>query len=75
MMPSASIVIPTRDRLPYLEVALRSIAEQAFHAGAEVLVIDDAGAAAETRTLVERFGARYEPHSGPLGLKDRKSVV
>jgi GT2 family glycosyltransferase len=68
MMPSASIVIPTRDRLPYLEVALRSIAEQAFHAGAEVLVIDDAGASAKTRTLVERFGARYEPHSGRLGL-------
>jgi GT2 family glycosyltransferase len=68
MMPSASIVIPTRDRLPYLEVALRSIAEQAFHAGVEVLVIDDAGLSSTTRSLVERFGARYEPHSGPLGL-------
>jgi GT2 family glycosyltransferase len=68
MAPSASIVIPTRDRLPYLEVALASISEQAFHAGAEVLVIDDGGLSAKARTLVERFGARYEPHSGPLGL-------
>ncbi|HEX3434255.1 MAG TPA: glycosyltransferase family 2 protein [Solirubrobacteraceae bacterium] len=68
MMPSASIVMPTRNRLRYLEVALRSIAEQAFHAGVEVLVIDDAGLSAKTRSLVERFGARYEPHSGPLGL-------
>jgi GT2 family glycosyltransferase len=66
--PSASIVIPTRARLAYLEVALSSIAQQADAAGAEVLVIDDAGATSGARELVMRFGARYEPHSGPLGL-------
>jgi GT2 family glycosyltransferase len=64
----ASIVIPTRARLPYLEVALESIAAQAAHAGAEVLVVDDAGPTAAARTLTERFGARYEPHPRPLGL-------
>ena len=64
----ASIVIPTRARLPYLEVALRSLAEQAFHAGAEVVVVDDAGASVEARSLAERFGARYEPHEQPRGL-------
>jgi GT2 family glycosyltransferase len=68
MAPSASIVIPTRARLPYLEVALSSIAPQAAELGAEVLVVDDAGPSRAARELSERFGARYEPHPGPLGL-------
>jgi GT2 family glycosyltransferase len=67
-IPTASIVIPTRARPRYLEVALASIAPQAAAAGAEVLVVDDAGPSAAIRALAERFGARYEPHSGPLGL-------
>jgi GT2 family glycosyltransferase len=68
MPASASIVIPTRARPDYLEVALSSITPQADDAGAEVLVIDDAGPSPTTRALVERLGARYEPHPGPLGL-------
>jgi GT2 family glycosyltransferase len=68
MAPSASIVIPTRARLAYLEVALESIAPQAGAADVEVLVVDDAGPSRSARELVERFGARYEPHPGPLGL-------
>jgi GT2 family glycosyltransferase len=67
MMP-ASIVIPTRNRLPYLEVALDSIAPQAAALGAELIVVDDAGASSGVRELSERFGARYEPHARPLGL-------
>ncbi len=67
-MKPASIVIPTRARLPYLEVALASIAPQAAAAGAEVIVVDDAGASPAARALSERFGARYEPHERPLGL-------
>jgi GT2 family glycosyltransferase len=67
-MTPASIVIPTRNRLPYLEVALASIAPAAAAAGVEVLVIDDAGPSSEARALVTRLGARYEPHAGPLGL-------
>jgi GT2 family glycosyltransferase len=67
-MTPASIVIPTRARLSYLEVALASIAPQAAAAGAELLVVDDAGASDPARALAERFGARYEPHTGPLGL-------
>jgi Glycosyl transferase family 2 len=66
--PPASIVIPTRGRASYLEVALASIAPQAAEAGAEVLVIDDAGVSPAARELAARFGARYEPHPGPLGL-------
>ena len=30
--------------------------------------MDDAGSSEEARALAERFGARYEPHSRPLGL-------
>src|SRR6201996_2723066 len=67
MMP-ASIVIPTRSRLSYLEVALASIAPQAAAAGVELIVVDDAGSSRDARELSERFGARYEPHSAPLGL-------
>ena len=68
MPPSASIVIPTRARPSYLAVALGSIAPQASDAGAEVLVIDDAGASPAARALASSFGARYEPHPSPLGL-------
>jgi GT2 family glycosyltransferase len=64
----ASIVIPTRARAAYLEVALASIAPQASAAGVEVLVIDDAGPTPEGRAQAERFGARYEPHEHELGL-------
>jgi GT2 family glycosyltransferase len=64
----ASIVVPTRGRPAYLEVALASIAPQARAVDAEVLVIDDAGSTPAGRTLAERFGARYEPHERPLGL-------
>jgi Glycosyl transferase family 2 len=66
--PSASIVIPTRARLDYLRVALASIAPQASAAGAEVVVVDDAGASEQVRRLADRFGARYEAHPEPLGL-------
>ncbi|HEV7586400.1 MAG TPA: glycosyltransferase family A protein [Solirubrobacteraceae bacterium] len=66
--PQASIVIPTRARLRYLEVALSSIAPQARAAGAELLVVDDAGPSSAARELVARFGGRYEPHEQPRGL-------
>ncbi len=67
-MTPASIVIPTRERLNYLEVALASIAPQARKEGAEILVIDDAGSSTAAKELSERFGARYLPHAHPLGL-------
>jgi GT2 family glycosyltransferase len=66
--PTVSIVIPTRNRPEYLEVALASIAPQARVAGAEVLVVDDAGPSAAARAQAERHGARYEPHERSLGL-------
>jgi GT2 family glycosyltransferase len=74
MAPPASIVIPTRERLPYLEVALASIAEQARRSGTEVLVIDDGGPSDAARSLVEGFGARYEPHERPMGLNAARNT-
>jgi len=70
----ASIVIPTRARLAYLEVALTSIAPAAEHARAEVLVVDDAGPSPAARDLAARFGARYEPHPRPLGLNAARNT-
>ena len=61
-------MIPTRGRPAYLEVALSSIVPQARVVGAEVLVIDDAGASHEAREQAQRLGARYEPHERELGL-------
>ncbi|HEX3518480.1 MAG TPA: glycosyltransferase family A protein [Solirubrobacteraceae bacterium] len=67
-MQPASIIVPTRERLAYLEVALDSIVPEADRFEAEVIVIDDAGDSTTARELVEGCGARYEPHPRPLGL-------
>jgi GT2 family glycosyltransferase len=72
--PPASIVIPTRNRNAYLEVALASIMPQAAATGAEVLVVDDAGPSPHARALAARFGARYEPHPEPLGLNAARNT-
>jgi len=74
MPPSASILIPTRARAAYLEVALSSIAPQAAREGAEVVVIDDSGPSAASRALATRFGARYEPHPEALGLNAARNT-
>src|SRR5450432_1831802 len=74
MPPPASILIPTRARQSYLQVALASIAPQAADAGAEVLVIDDAGPSLPARALAVSFGARYEPHPAPLGLNAARNT-
>src|SRR5919199_141242 len=61
MALTASIIVPTRERAGYLDVALASIAPQAAAAGAELLVVDD-GPDAATRATAERHGARYVAH-------------
>jgi GT2 family glycosyltransferase len=68
MPPTASIVIPTRARLPYLEVAISSIAPAAARLGAEVLVIDDDGHSPAAQELASRLGARYVAPEGRRGL-------
>jgi GT2 family glycosyltransferase len=76
LTPTASIVIPTRARPDYLEVALASIAPQAAAAGAELLVVeDDHGPTPATRALAERFGARHLAHPRPLGLNAARNTA
>jgi GT2 family glycosyltransferase len=55
--PVASIVIPTRGRAGYLDVALHSIVPQAAERGAEVIVVSD-GPDPATAAAAERHGAR-----------------
>jgi GT2 family glycosyltransferase len=72
---SASIVIPTRARLDYLEVALASIAPQATAAKADLLVIEDDHPSPAIRGIAERFGARYLAHTKPLGLNAARNTA
>ncbi len=67
MAPTASIIVPTRLRAGYLDVALASIAPQAATAGAELLVVDD-GPDEATRAVAARHGARYVAHGAARGL-------
>jgi GT2 family glycosyltransferase len=66
MTPPASVIIPTRARSAYLEVALGSIAAQAGAVGAEIVVVDD-GPDAQTRAVAARHGARYVAHAASRG--------
>ena len=66
MSARASIVVPTRARPQYLDVALASIAPQAVELGAEVLVVDD-GALDANRRVAERHTVRYLRHDSPRG--------
>jgi glycosyltransferase involved in cell wall biosynthesis len=65
--PEISILIPTRGRPDYLDVTLASVAPQARAAGAEVIVVDDAGDG-ETQRVATRHGVGHRstpaPHSG-----------
>jgi len=71
--PPASIIVPTRERPAYLEVALASLAPQAAAAGAELLVVDDGGDPA-VAALAARHGARYAGHETPRGLNAARNT-
>ena len=62
----ATIVVPTRGRAGYLDVALHSFAPQAADAGAEVIVVVD-GPDADSVAVAERHGARTLAHAAPQG--------
>jgi GT2 family glycosyltransferase len=74
MAARAAVILPTRDRAPYLDVALRSIAPQAAAAGAEVLVVLD-GPDVASRAVAERRGARVVAHDAPRGLNAARNTA
>lgn len=69
----ASVVIPTRNRADYLEVALRSLARQETDAAYEVLVVDDCSSDG-TAGVVERAGIRLIRRHRPLGLNAARNT-
>ena len=71
--PKASIVIPTRRRPGYLDVALRSIAPQAAQLSAEVIIVSD-GDDATTRDVAARHGARLVALDPPQGANAARNA-
>ncbi|HXB15320.1 MAG TPA: glycosyltransferase family 2 protein [Solirubrobacteraceae bacterium] len=74
MAAAVSVVIPTRERLSYLDVALSSLREQAGSERAEVLVVEDGPPSPAARELAERHGARYVPVEGGGGLNAARNT-
>ncbi len=74
MDATVSVVIPTRERLPYLDVALSSLRAEAAREGADVLVVEDGEPSEETRLLTELHGARYRAVQGGPGLNAARNT-
>jgi GT2 family glycosyltransferase len=73
MAPRAAIIVPTRDRPSYLDVALRSLRPQAAARGAEVLVVLD-GPDEASEAVARRHGARVVAHDVPRGLNAARNT-
>jgi glycosyltransferase involved in cell wall biosynthesis len=71
--PPASIVIPTRARPEYLDVALATVMPQAQSVGAEVIVVSD-GVDAETAIVAQRHGAALVTLARTRGLNAARNV-
>jgi GT2 family glycosyltransferase len=71
--PAASIVVPTRGRPGYLDVALASVAPQATQAGAEVLVVTD-GEDPATAAVAARHGARLLVLAAGAGANAKRNA-
>lgn len=71
---TATIVVPTRNRPGYLDVALASIAPQAAALGAELLVVLD-GPDADSAAVAARHGARVLALPAPRGLNGARNAA
>src|SRR5918995_1064612 len=60
-LPAVTVVVPTRGRAAYLEVALDSLRRQRTRTPHELLVVDD-GSTDATPQVAARFGARLIRH-------------
>src|SRR3954454_19515991 len=64
--PAATVVVPTSNRAEYLEVTLRSLAEQDFDRPYEVVAVDD-GSRDRTPEVIAAAGVRSIRHETPMG--------
>src|SRR3954468_13528737 len=71
MAPSASILIPTRPRPDYLEVALASVAP----APHEIVVVEDGPADARSAATAVRHGAHYVALGGERGINAARNAA
>jgi GT2 family glycosyltransferase len=71
--PRASILIPTRSRPQYLDVALASIAPQARAVDAELIVVGD-GADRRTESVARRHAAKYLELDPPRGANAARNA-
>ncbi|MGH2892892.1 MAG: glycosyltransferase family 2 protein [Solirubrobacteraceae bacterium] len=71
--PTATVVIPTRRRPRYLDVALATVMPQARAAGAEVIVVND-GQDPATDVVARRHGARVLLLPPPGGLNAARNA-
>jgi glycosyltransferase involved in cell wall biosynthesis len=72
--PTVSVVVPTRNRAGYLEVALASLTAQEPSGPEEILVIDDRSTDA-TPEVTRRAGASYVPLAAPGGLNAARNTA
>jgi GT2 family glycosyltransferase len=75
MAAPASICFPTRRRRDYLAVALASVAPQVAARGAEIVIVEDAQADAETAALAERHGAAYLALGAERGINVARNAA
>jgi glycosyltransferase involved in cell wall biosynthesis len=71
--PAVTVVVPTRGRAAYLEVALDSLCRQRTRADYELLVVDD-GATDATPEVAGRLGVRRVSHGEPRSLNAARNT-
>jgi glycosyltransferase involved in cell wall biosynthesis len=71
--PLVSVVIPTRSRAPYLDVALGSLVSQELAGPFEVLVADDCSSD-ETQAVLGKWGVRQIRADRPRGLNAARNA-
>ena len=71
----ASILVPTRRRAAYLDVALASVAPQAAARGADVVVVEDGPRDEAAAAAAERHGARYVALGDERGINAARNAA
>ena len=72
--PLVTVVVPTSNRAPYLEVTLTSLAAQDFDGPWETIVVDDASSD-RTPEVIERFGVSSLRQPSPRGPNPARNAA